>query len=108
MGWKQLAITWSHKGVKRSVDELSTLLKMIIREERKLVPTNDPAMEMPTREELPILGSATRQLMESNNTAKIDEEKFKKDAEKLQKQREARGGRQYFFCNVATLLSGAG
>ncbi len=41
--------------------------------------------------ELPILGTATQQLMESNATARINEEQFRKEAEELQKQREARG-----------------
>jgi len=35
LGWMQFAITWSHKGVKRLVDELAMHLKIIIREERK-------------------------------------------------------------------------
>mgnify|MGYP006196441921 FL=1 len=33
LGWKQFSITWSQKGVRRSVDELAMHLKMIIREE---------------------------------------------------------------------------
>ena len=35
LGWKQFSITWSQKGVRRSVDDLAMHLKMIIREERK-------------------------------------------------------------------------
>jgi hypothetical protein len=46
--WKQFAITWLHKGVKRSVEELATHLKLIIREEKKLTHPTDPALEMPT------------------------------------------------------------
>ena len=54
LGWKQFAITWSHKGAKQSVDELATHLKMIIREEKRLTTPKDPALEMPKRLELPI------------------------------------------------------
>jgi hypothetical protein len=42
LGWKQFAITWSHKGVKGLVDNLSAHLRMIVREERKLTPPKDP------------------------------------------------------------------
>ena len=91
LGWKQFAITWSSKGAKRSVDELATHLKMIIREEKRLTPPKDPALKMPKRPELPILGTASRQLIESNATATIDEDEFRKQAEELRRQREARG-----------------
>ncbi len=77
-----------HKGVKRSVEELAMHLKLIIRAEKKLTHPTDPALEMPKRAELPILGTATQQLLESNNTAKIDEKQFREGAAELQKQRE--------------------
>jgi hypothetical protein len=100
LGWKQFAITRSHKGVKQSVDNLTAHLRMIVREERKLMPPKDPALEMPKRLELPKLGTATQQLMESNATARIDEEHFGKEADELQKQREARVKVTYFLsCN---------
>ncbi len=108
LGWKQFAITWSYKGAKGSVEELATHLRMIVREEKKLTPPKDPALEMPKRLELPILGTATQQLMESDATARIDEEQFRKKADKLQKQREARGEGSIFFCHATTLLSGIG
>ncbi len=66
-------------------------LKLIIREEKKLMHPTDPALEMPKGVELPILGTATQQLLESNNTAKIDKKQFIEGAAELQKQREARG-----------------
>lgn len=91
LGWKQFAITWSYKGAKRSVSELAAHLKMIIREEKKLTPPKDPALVMPKRIELPTLGTATRQLMESEASALIDEEQFRREANELRKQREARG-----------------
>ena len=84
LGWKQFAITWSYKGAKRSVSELAAHLKMIIREEKKLMPPKDPAfLVMPKRIELPILGTATRQLMESKASALIDEEQFRREANEL-------------------------
>ncbi len=73
------------------VNELAAHLKMIIREEKKLTPPKDPALIMPKRLELPTLGTATKQLMESEDSAVIDEEKFRREATELQKQREARG-----------------
>ncbi len=65
-------------------------LKIIIWEEKKLMPPTDPALEMPKRAELPILGTAKQQLLESNDTAKIDEKEFRERAAELQKQREAK------------------
>ena len=91
LGWKQFAIVWSHKGAKRSVDELATHLKMIIREEKRLTPPKDPALEMPKRLELPLLGTASQQLIKSNTTAAIDEKEFRERATELRMQREARG-----------------
>ncbi len=100
LGWKLFATTWSYKGAKRLVEELATHLRMIVREEKKLTPKKDLALEMPKRLELPILGTATQQLMESDATARIDEEQFRKEADKLQKQREARGkGSIFLSCN---------
>ncbi len=93
LGWKQFAITWSHRGAKQSVNDVVAHLKMIIREEKKLMPPKDLALEMPKCPELPILGSATQQLIESNVTATVDEDKFRKGAEELQRQREAKGRR---------------
>jgi len=84
LGWKQFAITWSYKGTKRSVSELAAHLKMIIREEKKLTPRKDPALVMPKRMELPTLvGTVTRQLMESEASALIDEEQFRREANEL-------------------------
>ena len=65
--------------------------KMIIREEKKLMPPKDPALVMPKRCKLPTLGTATTQLMESEASAMIDEDQFRKEANELQKQKEARG-----------------
>jgi hypothetical protein len=96
LGWKQFTITWSHIGAKQSVEGLAAHLRMIIREEKKLTPPKDPALEMPKRLELPTLETATQQLMESNVTARINEEQFRKEAEELQKQREARGESSIF------------
>ena len=82
------------------MDNLPAHLRMIVREERKLMPPKDPALEMPKRLELPILGTATQQLMESDATARVDEEQFRKEADKLQKQRVARGkGSNFLSCN---------
>jgi hypothetical protein len=91
LGWKQFAITWSYKRAKQSVNELAAHLKMIIREEKKLTPPKDPALVMPKHLDLPILGTATRQLMESEANALINEEQFRREANELCKQREARG-----------------
>jgi hypothetical protein len=91
LGWKQFGITWSYKGEKQLVNELAAHLKMILREEKKLTPPKDPALIMPKRLELPTLGTATKQLMESEESAVIDEEKFRREATELRKQREARG-----------------
>ncbi len=84
-------ITWSHKGAKQSEEELAAHLVVIVKEEKKLTPPKDRALKMPKHLELPILGTATQQLKESDTIARIDEEQFRRKADKLQKQREARG-----------------
>jgi hypothetical protein len=73
------------------VEELAPHLRMIVREEKELTPPTDPALEMPKRLELPILRTATQQLMEQSATAKIDKEQFRNEMKELQKQREVRG-----------------
>jgi hypothetical protein len=84
--WKQ-----SSKGAKRSVSDLAGHLRMIIREEKKLTPPKDPALVMPKHCKLPTLGTVTKQLMESEASAVIDEDQFRKEANELRKQREATG-----------------
>jgi hypothetical protein len=74
LGWKQFTITLSSKGAKRLVSKLAGHLRMIIREEKKLTPPKDPALVMPKRCKLPTLGTATKQLMESEASAEIDED----------------------------------
>lgn len=87
LGWTQFAITWSSKGKKRSVVEFTDHMKMIIKEEKKLTPPTDPAIQLPTRKELPVLGTATQQLIDSNETAQIDVEQFRKEVAGLRQQR---------------------
>jgi hypothetical protein len=82
--------------------------KMIIREEKKLTPSKDPALVMPKRCKLPTLRTATTQLMESEASAVIDEDQFRKEANELHKQREARGEGSIFFSDATTLLSRVG
>ena len=74
-----------YKGAKRLVDELAAHLRMIIREEKKLMPPKDPALVMPKHCKLQTLGTATKQLMESEASAVIDEDQFRKKANELQK-----------------------
>ena len=90
------------------MNELAAHLRMIIREEKKLTPPKDPALVMPKRLELPTLGTATKQLVESDASALIDEEQFRKETIELQKQREARGEGSIFFYHATTLLSRVG
>ena len=106
LGWKQFTVTWSHRGAKQSVEELTAHLRMTVREEKKLMPPKDPALEIPKRLDLPILETATQQLMESNATARINKEQFRKEAGELQKQREARGeGSIFLSCNHSIVRS---
>jgi hypothetical protein len=61
---------------------------------------------MPKRPELPILGTASLQLIKSNATAMIDKDKFRKQVEELRRQREARGkGSIFLSCNHSTIRS---
>ena len=66
-------------------------LKMIIREEKKLMPPTDPALETPKGAKLPILGTAMQQLLKSNDTDRIDKKELRERAAELQMQREAGG-----------------
>jgi hypothetical protein len=65
LGWNEFAITWSQKGNTWSVRELADHLRKIIKAELKMTTPMDPSIKMPKRAELPILGTATRQLVES-------------------------------------------
>jgi hypothetical protein len=96
LGWKQFTITWSSKGAKRPVSELAAHLRMITREEKKLTPPKDPALAMPKRCKLPTLGTVTKQLMESEASAVIDEDQFRKEANELRKKREERSESSIF------------
>ncbi len=106
LGWKQFAITWSHKGAKQSVQDLAAHLKMIIKEEKKLTPPKDLAMEMPKHLEVPILGTTTQQLMENNTTARIDEKDFRKKQRNC-KDRVRQGAKEVFslLCNHSIVQS---
>ena len=107
LGWKQFAITWSSKGAKLSVDELATHLKMIIREEKRLTLPKDPALEMPKHPELPILGTASQQLIESNATALRLTRTNLESKQKNCKDRGRRGAKVAFSlsCNHSTVRS---
>lgn len=65
--------------------ELTDHMKMIIKqEEKKLTLPTDPAIQLPTHVELPVLGTATQQLIDSNETpAQINEKQFRKEVEEL-------------------------
>ena len=86
--------------------DLVAHLKMIIKEETKLTPPKDLAMKMPKHLEVPILGTATQQLMENNITARIDEEDFRKKQRNC-KDRVRRGAKEVFslLCNHSIVQS---
>ena len=106
LGWKQFTITWSYKGAKQSVDEIAALLTMIIWEEKMLTPPKDPALDMTKHLELPTLGTATKQMIESEASAVIDEEQFRKEVNELRKQRRARDkGSIFLSCNHSIVWS---
>jgi hypothetical protein len=100
LGWKQFAITWSHRGAKQLVEELAAHLRMIVREEQKLTPPEDPALEMPKHLELPILGNATQQLMESMPLLGLTRSNLERKRRNC-KNRGRRGAKVAFFlsCN---------
>ncbi len=71
------------------------------------MPPTDPALEMSKHAEFPILGTATQQLLESKDTARIDKKEFRERALELRLQKEARGEGSIFLCDATALLPGA-
>ena len=95
LGWDQFAVAWSEKvGNKRrlkSVKELADELKKIIKAEKKLKIPKEPDITVPSRPNLPVCGTSTKQREDGSAKDVIDEDKFRRDTEMLRREREAKG-----------------
>ena len=95
MGWTQFAITWSekqgNKRRKKSVKVLADHLRYIIKAERKLEAKPEPDINLPERPDMPVFGTVTRQRAKGSAKDSVNEEKFRRDTERLRRKREAEG-----------------
>ena len=92
-GWEWAHHAWSKDGHTYSTKELSNHLRWVIRQQlkRKLDAPTEPKTNVPQRMTLSILGTQTDDVLELDSKYMEDEEKFKINAAKLAKEREASG-----------------
>ena len=94
MGWTEFATTWSEKdGIRRrekSVEELAARLKYIIKAEKKLKIKKESDISVPTRPDLPVYGTSTKQREDGSAKDVMNEAMFCKDTERIQFEREAK------------------
>ena len=97
-GWDWAHHAWSKNGRDYSVKELSDWLRKIIRKQNKmkLVAPSEPVANVPQRMSLPILGTQTGDVEELDAKYMEDEQKFKSDAAKMSRAREAAGETSIF------------
>ena len=91
-GWKkEFGITWSVKGQRRPIKELSQHLRKIIRDEQEMEIPPEPNLNMPQRASVPVMGTATKQREDSDKADVEGEAQVRKDADEMRREREARG-----------------
>ena len=94
LGWGWCHHAWSKKRHKYTINELAKHLKWIIEQEKK--PANkkipdEPEPNVPKRQITSVLGTQTDDVDELDKKYLANEEEFKKNANKLRREREARG-----------------
>jgi hypothetical protein len=90
-GWIQFHITMIHNWCNRSIRELSDHLRMIFRKERDMEIPDKPPVDLPQRQNLPILATLTDKVRMLDRKSLEIEGKIREAATKLQLEREARG-----------------
>jgi len=96
--WKEFHHAWSKKGTFYTIEQLAAHLEFIIEKEKDYeIPTfPDHAAYLPTRRDLPCLGTRTIDVAELDEKAREAGGQFKKDAEvSCRKKREDRDGEYY-------------
>lgn len=91
LGWDQFQTTWSKNGIEKTPKELATHLKNIIREGRSLEVPIEPPARLPTRKELPALGTVTQDVLDLDASRASKHQEFVESAEELRCEREAVG-----------------
>ena len=90
-GWKQFKQAWSKDGNPYTIEFLANALKNIIRKSSKMDIPKAPAIEIPKRKNLPVLGEQSKIVKKLDKKFIKDEKKFRKDALGLIKEREESG-----------------
>ena len=92
-GWEEWHTTWSHACVEKSIPQLEKRLKDLIKEEKKRkrpIP-NKPDVPVPSRANMPVMGTATKQMALLDEKAAANKEEFEKNARKTWKDDEMEG-----------------
>ena len=90
-GWDQFHQTWSKDGNPHSIEFLAEKLKDIIRKSKKLKIPEEPPIDVQNRKNLPSLGERTADVKALDLNYIKDTKKFKKDAQRLRREREDSG-----------------
>ena len=90
-GWDWCKHPWSKDGVKYTIAQLSAHLQHIIKEEKVYDIPNEPPLKVPTRANLPILGTQIDQVKKLDGQYVANEDGFKMKARKIRHERELQG-----------------
>ena len=90
-GWDQFHQAWSKDGNPYSIEFLAEKLKDIIRKSKKLEMPEKPPIDIQNRKSLPSLGERTADVKVLDLNYIKDTKKFKKDAQRLRREREDSG-----------------
>jgi hypothetical protein len=90
-GWDWCKHPWSKNGKKYTIPQLSAHLQYIIKEEKVHDIPSEPPLKVPTRVNLPILGTQTHQVQNLDRQYVVNENSYKMKARKIRSERELRG-----------------
>ena len=90
-GWDWCKHAWSKNGTKYTIAELSAHLQYIIKEEKVNDIPSEPPLKVPTRANLPILGTQTHQVQKLDGQYLVNENSYKLTARTILHERELRG-----------------
>jgi hypothetical protein len=90
-GWEWCKHAWSKNGKKYTTHELAKWLQHIIRKEKTLEIPSEPPLHVPTRTNLPALGTPLSLVKDLDKKYLDNEDEIKRKAEDTRKSREKRG-----------------
>ena len=76
-GWDWCKHPWSNKGKNYTIQQLSAHLQYIIKEEKVHDIPSEPPLKVPTRVNLPILGTQTHQVQKMDGQYVVNENSYK-------------------------------